>query len=278
MTHRYDLLNRVLALDPQADCQQIVNLVGAYEYPWLMQKALEFALFRTYAVPSISALLAHTGRFQHSGQQRYDDTALLISEFVEEGYDSGRGRAAIRQMNRLHGRFAIANDDYLYVLSTFIFVPIYWHRQFGWRTPTQHENLANYYFWCEVGKRMAIQHIPDTFEAFEVWHKAYEREKFVYADSNHQIAEYTINIFCAWYPRVLTPLIRQVIYTFMDEPLRVAFGYPRPNALLKALTHGALKATARVMRWLPPRRTAYSLRTGHNRTYPDGYEIEQLGS
>ena len=176
MTHRYDILHKVLTLDPQKDCQEIVFLVGSYEYPFLMVKALEFALFRTYAVPSISALLAKTGRFEHAGQRRYDDTSLLISEFVEEGYDSVRGRAAIRQMNRLHQRFTISNDDYLYVLSTFVFTPIYFHRQFGWRTPTQHENIANFTFWHEVGKRMNIEHLPATIEEFEAFHRAYERD------------------------------------------------------------------------------------------------------
>lgn len=277
MSNRYAILRQVLALDPKADCQQIVNLVGAYEYPWLMQKSLEFALFRTYAVPSISALLAQTGRFEHAGQRRYDDTSLIISEFVEEGFDSVRGRAAIRQMNRLHGRYAISNDDYLYVLSTFIFVPIDWHNQFGWRPPTQHENLANYYFWCEVGRRMAIRDIPATFEAYEQFYRAYERRHFVYAESNRRIADATIAIFCGWYPRVLTPLIRQIVYTFMDEPLRTAFGYPRANPLLKVITHSALKLGARVLRWLPPRRQPYSLRTRPIRSYPRGYEIEQLG-
>jgi hypothetical protein len=277
VSSRYDILKRVLSLDPQQDAQEIVRLVGAYESPWLMQKSLEFALFRTYAVPSISQLLAQTGRFQHAGQRRYDDTTLLISEFIEEGLDSPRGRAALRQMNRLHSRFDISNDDYLYVLSTFIYTPIYWHQRFGWRPPTRHENLANYYFWCEVGRRMNIKNIPPTFEAFEAFHLGYERDHFTYADTNRQIAEYTIAVFCSWYPAFLAPLIRQVIYTFLDEPLRRAFGYPPPNPLLKMLTHGALKLRAVALRYMPPRRKPYSLRAQPIRSYPQGYTIEQLG-
>ena len=33
------------------------------DFPWDINKALEFALLRTYAVPSISGLLARTGVF-----------------------------------------------------------------------------------------------------------------------------------------------------------------------------------------------------------------------
>ena len=43
------------------------------------------------------------------------------------------GRRAIRQMNRIHGRFEISNEDFLYVLSSFVFEPIRWNARFGWR-------------------------------------------------------------------------------------------------------------------------------------------------
>ena len=82
------------------------------------------ALFRTYAVPSISGLLAETGEFERRPRKRYDDTELILAEMLENGLDSPRGRAALARMNAMHGRFPIANEDMLYVLSTFIFEPI----------------------------------------------------------------------------------------------------------------------------------------------------------
>ena len=33
---------------------------------------------------------------------------------MEHGYDSERGAAALAKMNEIHGRFKIANDDFLY--------------------------------------------------------------------------------------------------------------------------------------------------------------------
>jgi hypothetical protein len=42
-------------------------------------------------------------------------------------------------MNALHGRFRIANEDFLYVLSTFVFEPIRWNQRFGWRRMTEFE-------------------------------------------------------------------------------------------------------------------------------------------
>ena len=92
------VLQRIEHLDAKADHQEIVRIVGGYEYPFLMQKAVEFAMFRTYAIPLSSALLHHTKHFENQGQKRYDDTALLVAEWVEHGYDSERGRAAIRPL------------------------------------------------------------------------------------------------------------------------------------------------------------------------------------
>ncbi len=67
------------------------------------------------------------------------------------GYDSPEGRRAIRRMNQIHGRFEISNDDFLYVLSSFVFEPIRWNARFGWRPLIEAERLASFHFWLEVG-------------------------------------------------------------------------------------------------------------------------------
>lgn len=275
---RYDNLNAILKLDPQRDNQEIVFRVGAYEYPWLMRKALEFALFRTYAVPSISAILDQSAQFSAYGQKRYDDTALIIAEITENGYDSERGRAAIRQMNKLHRRWNISNEDFLYVLGAFIYMPIRFSERFGWRPPTHHENLASYYFWVEVGRRMNIRDIPPTYEEFDRFFDDYERQYFVYNAASRRVAQATIDIFLGWYPRPLHPLIRELIYAMLDDPLREAFGFPKAHAALRFVAEGVLKLGALVIRdLLPPRQQPFLLTRQPNRTYPQGYQIEEMG-
>ena len=103
-------------LAPDADHQQIVHLLVGYEFPWDFQRSLEIALLRTFASPSISGLLDATGEFRKRGQKRYDDTSLLVAEFMKHGYDSVRGKAAIQRMNELHGRYNISNEDFLFVI------------------------------------------------------------------------------------------------------------------------------------------------------------------
>lgn len=45
-------------LDPATDYAEIYSNLFFYEFPWDLTQALSFALFRTYAVPSVGRLLA----------------------------------------------------------------------------------------------------------------------------------------------------------------------------------------------------------------------------
>jgi hypothetical protein len=101
--------------------ERTVWLLAHVHFAWDINKALEFALLQTFAVPSISGLLDRTGEFSNRTLKRYDDTAILIREVLSNGLDSDRAQRAFRRINDMHGRFRIANDDFLYVLSTFVF-------------------------------------------------------------------------------------------------------------------------------------------------------------
>ena len=277
MTRRFDVYHQLMQLDPKQDCQEMVYLIGSYEYPWLIKKSLEFALFRTYGVPKSSRLLDRAGQFKRHGQRRYDDTTLLIAEITENGYESERGLKAIKIMNRLHGKYDISNEEMLYVLSTFIYEPIRWNTRWGWRTPTHHENLASYYFWVEVGKRMGIKSIPDTYEAFEQYNIDYERDNYAYDPANRRVAEATIEIMQSWYPSFLRPLVREGIYAMVDEPLRKAFGFPKGKPILNWSINAGLLLAAKILRYMPPRLEPFRLTKEPNRSYPNGYELEKLG-
>jgi hypothetical protein len=274
---RFRILKEIRTLDPVKDHQRIVFLSTCFEFPFDTTRSLEFALYRTYCVPSISALLDQTGEFAARPQKRYDDTDLIVSEWMEWGYDSDRGKRALRRMNQMHGRFPIANEDYLYVLSTFVFEPIRWNARYGWRRMCEQERLAMFYFWREVGRRMNIRQLPAVYEEFERYNVEYEKRHYRYTDANHRVGAATRDLFLSWFPRFLHPVGRPAIYALMDDPLIEAFGFPRPSPLMRRLVTEALRARAKVLRWLPPR-TKPRLRTEMKHyTYPRGYVIERLG-
>jgi hypothetical protein len=274
---RFNILRQIQQLDPARDHVKIQHLVAGYEFPWDNIRALEIALYRTYCVPSISALLDRTGEFRERAQRRYDDTAIIVAEMCKWGYDSERGRQALQRMNWVHGHFKIANEDYLYVLSTFIYEPIRWIDNFGWRKMCEQEKLGIYYFWCEVGKRMGIKNIPPTYEDFERCNRDYERDKFCFAETNQRVGAATRDLFASWFPRLFAPLVRHGIYAMLDERMLEAFGFPRPFKFMPPLARFALKARGKFVRFLPPRRKPHFFVDIPNRTYPQGYEITELG-
>ncbi|AXY50109.1 L-aspartate oxidase [Rhodococcus ruber] len=277
---RFGWLKVIEGLDPVTHHQDILRITAGYEFPWDYQRSLEFALFRTYCVPSISALLARTGEFEHRPQKRYDDTAILMSELVEHGYDSDRGRESLRNVNRMHGRYSIDNDDMLYVLSTFVYDPIDWIDRYGWRRLHPHERLASFHFYRQVGIRMGIKNIPESYQDFQRFKLDYEDEHFTYSDDNHRIGTYTLRLFQSWYPKVLAPAVATAVYSLIDERMAAAFGFPQGSPRVRAVAEAALRARSAVVRRLPKRRTSMAASNPSNRTYPgypEGYRPRDLG-
>lgn len=274
---RYRILREIRTLDPERDCQRIVRLSGAWDFPWDTRRALELALLRTFAVPRESELLVASGEFVERSQKRYDDTVILISTIGFHGYDSDLGRRAIRRMNQIHHRYEIPNDAFLYVLSTFVLEPGRWIDRWGWRSLSEEEKLANFFFWREVGRRMAIRDIPDTLADLERFSLAYERQHFAFHPANRILAEATRELFLSWWlPAPLRRFARPFVHAVMDAPMRAAFGFPDPSRAVHWTLAAALRGRAALLRLLPPRRRPYRLPP--TRTYGPEVPIEQVGA
>ena len=274
---RAAILEQIRTLDPERDHQRIVFLSTCWDFPFDTTRALEFALFRTFCVPSISALLDRTGEFHTRAQKRYDDTDLIVSELMERGYDSERGRRALHRMNQQHGRFAIVNEDFLYVLSTFVYEPIRWNARFGWRPMCEAERLAMFHFWREVGRRMGIRDIPADYAEFERYNTEYEGQHYRFTESNHRVGAATVELFASWFPRLSRRLVRRAIYALLDDAVIDGFGFPPPSPAMRRMVAAALKLRARFVAWLPARRRPRLRTEMRHRSYPRGYAIEELG-
>ena len=278
---RFDVLHRIEAMDPERDFAEICRLTGTIEFPWDMNQALSFALFRTYAVPSIGGLLARTGEFTGRTQKRYDDTALILDAVLEHGATSGPGRAAIRRMNQMHHAWGVGQDDLRYVLATFVVSPIRWLDAYGWRPMSEVERAASANSYRDLGRHMGIRDLPETWQEFARLHDAYEDEHFAFDPGARAVADATLELF-ATFPMnrfTPTPVVRQMSYSLMDDDLLDAFRFPRPHRAVRALFRGGLRARGRLVRWLPPRREPYFARQlPQIRSYPDGYEVAALGT
>lgn len=270
---------QIQSLDPDTDHEQISFLLSCHVFPWDLERSLEFALFRTFAVPSISGLLAETGEFISRPRKRYDDTELILFEILEHGMNSLRGKRAIRRMNSMHGRFDISNEDFLYVLSTFIFEPIRWVEKYAYRPMTEVEKQGIFRNYLELGKRMNLKNMPQTLETFEEYNILYELENFRFNTSNRLIADKTIDLMLGFYlPRWLFGLGRPFIFALLDDPLREALHIRRVSGLRRWVTRKGLALHA-FFHGISAEPKHPVLGTKRKRpSYPEGYRIEELGT
>ncbi|AXT85658.1 DUF2236 domain-containing protein [Aeromicrobium sp. A1-2] len=270
---------RIAELDPETDYEEIGRINAMHEFPWDSQQALSFALFRTYAVPSIGQLLYDTGEFASATQKRHDDTAILLERIAETGLESSEGRAGVRRVNQMHGSYDISNDDMRYVLATFVVTPVRWIERYGWRRGTAAERLATVRYYQRLGRLMGITDIPADYEGFAELMDAYERQTYTFDAKARAVADSTLDLFVTFYPRPLRGAMRRFSIALLDDHLRVAFDYPKPARVTSALAHGSLKARGRLVGLLPPPRKPKLLRDTHRvRSYPGGFMIERLGT
>jgi hypothetical protein len=271
---RYDNLRRIRALDPERDADRILGITARLEFPWDYSQGTGIAFMRDYGVPSIAELLHRTGEFEHHGVKRYDDTILIGQEATVDGIDSERGHAAVRRLNRIHGHYDIPNDELAYVLATTIVGPVRWISAYGWRPLDPHELVAIAKVTTRFGELMGIKGLPTTYDGYLALLVDHERQHFAHTPASTRLAEASIRIAREVAPPPLRPLLRRVTIAMMDEPLREALGLPRQPRWFVRAVHGGLRLRGRLLRFAPPRRTAYVHRPT---TYPSGYRLADLG-
>ncbi|ANH38643.1 hypothetical protein I601_2218 [Nocardioides dokdonensis FR1436] len=266
-------------LDPETDYVEIYRNAVVHEFPWDMNQALSFALFRTYAVPGIGALLAETGAFTEAVQRRYDDTALLLEVPSLKGFEHPDARAAIRRVNQMHRAYDIPDHEFRYVLSTFVVVPQRWLADYGKRPFTAGELRASVNYYRTLGRHLAIPDIPETFDEFARLMDDYEVEHFGPDAGGRAVADATLGLMRTFHPSVAGPAVEVFSRALMDAPLRDALGYAAPPAPVERASRAALRARGRLLRLFPARISSQTVADlPWVRSYPQGYDIEQLGT
>ncbi len=271
---RYATLRRIRSLDPEVDHDEILRLTTRFEFPWDYSQGTGIAFLRDYGVPSIAELLDRTREFADHGVKRYDDTILIGDEATLDGIDSPRSHAALRRLNRIHGHYDIAAEDFAYVLATTIVGPVRWIDAYGWRRLDPHELAAIAKVTTRFGELMGLRGLPTTYDGYLALLVGHERRHFAHTPAATRLAESSIRIAREVAPPPLRPLLRRVTIAVMDEPLREVLGLPRQPAWFVRAVRTGLRLRGRLLRLAPPRRTPYRHRPT---TYPHGYRLEDLG-
>lgn len=266
-------------LDLERDYEEISRNLADYEFPWDYYQALRIALFRTYAVPSIGGLLHDTGVFEADVQKRHDDTALLLWSISHFGIDSKDGHTSVRRMNQMHGSYAISNEDMVYVMSTFVVMPRRWLHDYGWRELNDNESASGVLYWQRLGKLMGIKNIPETAQEFEDYFDRYELDNFAFNDKSLAVANVTLALAAAPYPRIFRGAINLAMRALLDDRLLEAYRFAKPPKLLVFAIRTSLKLRARILAQMPARRAPKLIfdrpEVKHHR---DGYDLNHVGT
>ncbi|KQY58634.1 L-aspartate oxidase [Aeromicrobium sp. Root495] len=266
-------------LDPETQYEQIMRIVAKREFPWDFQQALSFALFRTYAVPTIGRLLAATDQFEGHTQKRHDDTVLVLDTVLSEGMESRPGRSAVRRMNQMHGSYDISNEDMLYVLCAFVVMPVRWVEQHGYRPLSEREVLADVRYYQRLGRLMNITGMPEDYAGFERLLDQIEARRFAYDPGGRAVADSTLGLFVEFYPRPVRPFMGLFSKALMDDHLLRAFGYSVPPRWVREAAHRSLELRGRLLSRLPSRRKEFDVAASRRiRSYPGGFLVERLGT
>ncbi|KAJ6482051.1 hypothetical protein C8R47DRAFT_582237 [Mycena vitilis] len=283
MQTKYSAKFRAKTLTPE-EAQEVVQLSFTYDMPTLAEYSLSFALFKTYAIPTISQLLLHTRQLASQAfvARRYSDTEILIGMYedfpgrcqhntmgaatflacplagrlvnAEPGAtkDDPRASIAIARMNWLHSKYKISNEDYLYTLGLFIFQPATWAARYGWRPLSPLERYASFVYWVEVGRKMNIKGIPSTPEDFQAWLLAYEEEYMIPAQSNYDVAKHTMDELLFMVPAALglRSLVEGLTRSLLEDRTRIAMIQPEAPRYASYVVRATLFLFASIERHL----------------------------
>ncbi|THX19120.1 hypothetical protein D6D17_01573 [Aureobasidium pullulans] len=207
--HQYNYTANLSAITLD-HAQQIQLYLFELEFSFIAQKALEFALFRTYGIPSISGLLMHTKQLStkaHSSK-RMTDTSVLMLEVIK----NPSGTMGLFWMKVGEGM----KIDYDVLPGA----------KSGWKDGLQ--------FTRELEK----------------WSDEYEERNMVPAESNKETADHTTALLLYAVPDAFKDAGRKVVSALMDSRLRKAMLYPDPPAMLQWLVDTGLATRKLVLRHL----------------------------
>ena len=211
------------------------------------------------------------GEFEDHGIKRYDDTILIGDEATLDGIDSPRGarrrppaqpdprplrhpQRRVRLRPRHHDRRPGPLD-----------------LAYGWRQLDPHELAAITQVTTRFGELMGIRDLPTTYDGYLALLVDYERRALrprprrppgsTEALDPHRAARSPPRRSSRW--SGASPI------AIMDEPLREALGLPRAAARgSSARCARGLRLRGRLLRFAPPRRTAYRHRPTTTRRLP----------
>ncbi|ALG09317.1 oxygenase MpaB family protein [Kibdelosporangium phytohabitans] len=298
---RYARRREIEAMDVKESCSEIWLLDMAYEFPWEWQIAGSAAFYASLAPARLAELLVRTRELTENTEKRLEDTSILMWETFRHGVRGKQGKAAVRQLNRIHRNavrhisdehrtWEITNEDYLFVLATTFLTTIRVAADITWRPLTEQERTAAYLHFREIGEVMGLKDIPQTYAEIAEFHDDYAARHIRYTPEAEQLymagRGMIVDVLTMWLPERspawFTAVTRRIavaaLPALMPEMLRTAFGIPAPSRLLSAVVGAGMRLRGAVVRRMSPRTESAIPDRFPTEKFPDAdYTMDQIG-
>lgn len=168
-------------------------------------------------------------------------TSVMIAEFLAFPPDDERALQAICRMNNIHQTYQkagkILNDDLLYTLGLFAYLPVRWVGKYDWRELTDMEKCALGTFWKDIGDCMEIDYsaLPSSksgwkdglhwLEEVTEWGDWYEQKNMVPNINNQRVALSAIDIILYTVPNFLKPTAKKMVFALLEDRMIKALMY-----------------------------------------------------
>lgn len=253
-------IREIRGLDPRCDHQRIVYLSYYYDFPIDAAITSAIVLLRGFGAPRISTIVDASGEWHRNGQVRSAVLVQAILALVGHGYNSHVGQGVISQINAAHRSYQSAGEEFVYLLSRFVFEPIAWNAQCGWRPYCEQEKESLFHFWTAVGKRMHVRDMPQTSEALHSFMTHYEQAHCRPHAANHRLYLSFREVLAGWVPGPARPLVRWALPHMLDQELRDQLMIPATTTAGRTVARAVLLARRRLVSLLPKRTEPYPFR------------------
>jgi len=187
------------------------------------------ALLKTMSISHLVVQLYGDSQLNRQTYERLNKTRDFIKALITSGIDSEQSTSVFAHINRMHSNLPASNDDFLYVLSTFILEPIRFNRQFSTTQLTKEAIDTLLGFWKEVGSRMNINNIPLSEAQWKAFQIDYEASHQIYSLEGEDLAKKSLNqVVRLSLPFGLRRVAKQLIIGALTDKTRITLGLNKP--------------------------------------------------
>lgn len=237
----------------------------------------QLAFLRPFAVPHLADILASSGSTQRDASHRAYRTGLMMYEVIHGRLDSPRARRIITAINLAHRGLPAADEDFAYVLDSFIVVVTRHMDRMGWRATTVAERNATWRFYSRLAQLLNIADPPASFDHAAERFDRYEAVHVRSSAATRELGAATLSILQDRLPRVVRPFAPYLFSAQLGAPrVAQALGLPTVTGPVRRLVRGAGAVQGRLQAKRHATEPFFVPGQAAGRSYPDGYTLEEL--